>query len=665
MKSFVRSFYIVLVIGLFAIAAYYLYDNMRERTIPEMLAEIIHIEDSRQLTNDLRSYLEHPNSQIRARAALAVGRIGAPEAGHLLYGMVGDNSIDVAAKAAFALGLTGEKEYAVKLADIAFDLPSAVGVKAIEAAGRLADSSSTEVIEILPQYLAHPSPEVREAACMAVFRIGAKTLAPEISKMLATEPDELVKLAGLYSLARMKIAEAEDIYISFLADADPFARSLALRGLGAVETEQSTHYLAIALNDSDSKVVAQAITELAKRNDDKSLNSLSKKFAGERDEKLLIELIRALARQENEGGFARIYQLLENDPTDNIICEGLKYIAGIKKGRAVAFIDSILTGGSSLVRAACAESYNLVGETNVVPRLATLFNDEDPMVRRTALEKLLVLDSGNVDFYIKTALYDRDFVVVWQAIDHIKQNKLTSYLPVLNTMMSRGEEIDVDIRRGLVEASEAFLKESPSEPNAMKILINGTLDPEYIVRMDAIAVYKNVLEEDHSEMAPPAITRISESDIESAIEKFQSNPIASIMTERGEIVMELYFEAAPLTVMNFMELAGSGFYDGLSFHRVIPNFVAQGGDPRGDGWGGARHFIRCEYSEEKYLRGTVGIATSGKDSGSSQFFFTLSPQPHLEGRYTIFAQVIDGMDVVDQIVVGDIIESVTIEEKPL
>jgi len=665
MKSFVRFFYITLVIGLFAVAAYYLYDTMRERTIPEMLAEIIHIEDSRQLSDDLRSYLEHPNPRVRARAALAVGRIGAPEAGHLLYGMVGDNSIDVAAKAAFALGLTGEKEYAVRLVDIAFDLPSAVGVKAIEAAGRLADSNSTDVIEILPPYLAHPSPEVREAACMAVFRIGAKSLASEITKMMTTEPDELVKVAGLYSLARMKIAGAEEVYISFLADADPFARALALRGLGSVESEQSTHYLAIALNDSDRKVVAQAISELAKRNDDKSQNSLSKKFAIETDEKLLMELIRALARQENESGLAHAYELLEDEPTDNILSEGLKYISGIKKGRAVAFIDSVLTGASSFVRAACAESYSLVGDANVVPRLATLFNDEDPLVRRTALEKLLALDTNNVDFYIKTALYDRDFTVVWQAIDHIKQNKLTSYLSVLNTMMSRGAEIDVDLRRAMVEVSGAFLEDSPSDPDAMKILINGTLDPEYIVRMDAIAVYKTVLEEDRSEMAPPAKTRISESDIESALVNFQTNPTVSMITERGEIVMELNLEAAPLTVLNFMDLARTGFYDGLSFHRVIPNFVAQGGDPRGDGWGGAEHFIRCEYSDEKYRRGTVGIATSGKDSGGSQFFFTLSPQPHLEGRYTIFAQVIDGMEVVDRIVVGDIIESVTIEEKPL
>jgi len=140
------------------------------------------------------------------------------------------------------------------------------------------------------------------------------------------------------------------------------------------------------------------------------------------------------------------------------------------------------------------------------------------------------------------------------------------------------------------------------------------------------------------------------------------NPVAVIVTSRGEVEMELLFDIAPLTVLNFIDLAEQGFYDGLIFHRVVPNFVVQGGCPRGDGWGGPADFIRCEYSDRPYERGTVGVATSGRDTGGSQFFFCLSLQPHLEARYTIFGQVLYGMDIVNQMVVGDLIEGITIQE---
>ena len=196
----------------------------------------------------------------------------------------------------------------------------------------------------------------------------------------------------------------------------------------------------------------------------------------------------------------------------------------------------------------------------------------------------------------------------------------------------------------------------------MKILLNAAIDPEYIVRRDAAKIYKEVIGKNRDNIIRQTFTIISESDLESRLTKYRSNPYATIKTSRGDIEIELYFDVAPLTVLNFIELAENSFYDELQFHRVVPNFVAQGGDPRGDGWGGPRYFIRCEYSSEKYRRGTLGVATSGKDSGGSQFFITLSPQPHLEARYTVFGQVIAGMEFVDDIVVGDIIETIEIEE---
>lgn len=130
-------------------------------------------------------------------------------------------------------------------------------------------------------------------------------------------------------------------------------------------------------------------------------------------------------------------------------------------------------------------------------------------------------------------------------------------------------------------------------------------------------------------------------------------PRATLETVRGTIVIELLADIAPLTVHNYVALAQRGYYDGVEFHRVIPNFVVQDGDPTGSGIGGPAHVIRDELNRERYLRGAVGMALSGPDTGGSQYFLTHSPQPHLDGGYTLFGHVIDGFDVLDAIVQGD------------
>ncbi len=135
-----------------------------------------------------------------------------------------------------------------------------------------------------------------------------------------------------------------------------------------------------------------------------------------------------------------------------------------------------------------------------------------------------------------------------------------------------------------------------------------------------------------------------------------------IETAHGTIVIELYPDTAPNTVANFKALAGKGFYDGLTFHRVIAGFMAQGGDPDGTGMGGPGYSVKAEFNSRKHLRGTVAMArSSNPDSAGSQFYICFAPQPHLDGQYTIFGQVVEGMDVVDQIKQGDKMIKVSVE----
>jgi len=126
-----------------------------------------------------------------------------------------------------------------------------------------------------------------------------------------------------------------------------------------------------------------------------------------------------------------------------------------------------------------------------------------------------------------------------------------------------------------------------------------------------------------------------------------------VTTNKGVIVLELKVVEAPGSVASFVSLVNKHFYDGLYFHRVVPDFVAQGGDPRGDGSGSTPYNLRSEFAQLRYGAGAVGLASAGKDTESCQFFFTHQPTPHLDGRYTIFAQVVQGLSVVQQLEIGD------------
>ncbi len=137
----------------------------------------------------------------------------------------------------------------------------------------------------------------------------------------------------------------------------------------------------------------------------------------------------------------------------------------------------------------------------------------------------------------------------------------------------------------------------------------------------------------------------------------------SIETSEGTVCFELFADDAPDTVANFKALAGKGFYDGLTFHRVIDGFVAQGGCPKGDGTGGPGYKVKAEFNNRKHVTGTVAMARSADpDSAGSQFYICLGAHPHLDHQYTVFGQVTEGQDVVDNIKVGTEITKVSVQD---
>jgi peptidyl-prolyl cis-trans isomerase B (cyclophilin B) len=138
---------------------------------------------------------------------------------------------------------------------------------------------------------------------------------------------------------------------------------------------------------------------------------------------------------------------------------------------------------------------------------------------------------------------------------------------------------------------------------------------------------------------------------------------ATIETERGKLVLELYANDVPLTVNNFVFLAREGFYNNTTFHRVIPGFMAQGGDPTGTGTGGPGYSFADESTEHAHITGALSMANAGPNPNGSQFFITYSPQHHLDGKHSVFGQLIEGADVLEEIGQGDALVRIIIEEK--
>ena len=208
---------------------------------------------------------------------------------------------------------------------------------------------------------------------------------------------------------------------------------------------------------------------------------------------------------------------------------------------------------------------------------------------------------------------------------------------------------------------DALAKQKRTAANdAIKTALNSE---DHLIRRRAVALLKTNGVGDFSDRIGTVQTRNTPLDYRRAIARIGKHPTATIVTSRGSFTIEFLPDEAPLTVDNFLQLAKRGYFNGQTIPRVVPNFVIQAGDPRGDQNGGPGYTIRCEINEIPFERAAVGMALSGKDTGGSQWFVTHAPQPHLDGGYTVFGRVIRGMDVVDNIVRGDVIRRIIVNER--
>ncbi len=685
----------------------------------EKLLLIVRAEDERRWDADLSGLFLDRNAAVRARAALAAGRIGDERAVPTLVSLLQKDKNDVVrSMAAFALG---ETESAVAgdalLAELTKSNHPRLKARVLEALGkttaalpqteearlRSLRSAILGVLESATRRASAPNTGLIRLALAAALRVRPEGAGRVVAQFLSYS-DPRVRADAANALARLRANDGnQQLRQLLIADPDPVVRANSARVLGATEDKAAFEALLDrALKDVDSRVRVSAIRALAALKDSGAANPLLK-----RGDEWSADTLRTVPGQANEA--------LEIITTIGRVLQGKEdkdALAWLRRTRAgfhnsapeqdIAFVrispQTYLAelGTGAVARRKAQETLLLnwnaasslaqgLGEIAALPDSA---RDKAQWSEQAQDILRAMLDYRNSGITINTLVaVHSEYAIpdVLRALAAFKPKDLNSLL------IAHLEETDVVVR---ATAAELLGELPPDELNTSalsKVLSLAIADKEndaalaildslgkqktavaneaiktalnssdYLVRRRAAALLKANGVGDFSTRIGTVQTRNTLADYQRAISRIGKKVQAVVSTSNGEFTIELLPGEAPLTVDNFAQLAKRGYFNGIRIHRVVPNFVIQDGDPRGDGNGGPGYQIRCEINQVPYERGAVGMALSGKDTGGSQWFVTHSPQPHLDGGYTVFGTVVAGMNVVDGIARGETINTIVI-----
>ncbi|MGH7567420.1 MAG: peptidylprolyl isomerase, partial [Gemmatimonadales bacterium] len=424
---------------------------------------------------------------------------------------------------------------------------------------------------------------------------------------------------------------------ALLRDPDPLVRINALRALASYADSGAAHAVAPLLTDADPGVVVQAETTLGALGGGAAVSALqgrltSAVFAVKR------QAVIGLAEAAGAAGLGAA-DALASDPDwrwRSVAAEA--FGASDSRSEARTRLDALLDDPDGRVVALALQALGRVepdSDEALLPRARALLAHADPAVRSVAADLLARHpDPEDVDPLVQAYL---------RAAHDPFNNARLSALAALARIAgaSAAGRLGVASRfLGTVPRSEDYLvRRLAAErlPDAAGSW--GPVGP--IVTGRGVAEYRDIA---RRWLAPALAGRPA--------------PRLTIDTDRGSLVIELLPSEAPLTVAAFLALIERRFFDRSRWHRVVPNFVVQDGDPRGDGWGGPGFVLRDEVNPARYETGTMGMALDGPDTGGSQFFITHSPQPHLDGIYTVFGRVVQGTPVLAAIAQGERIRSI-------
>ncbi|HVR41740.1 MAG TPA: peptidylprolyl isomerase [Thermoanaerobaculia bacterium] len=634
-------------------------------------ASVLALEDRREFNAELvNAWTTHANALHRTRIALALARIGPntfvdtngngerdaneKQAGvDQLLVLANDPDRNVRELSAFALGEIGDGSET--LFKLAFDSDGAVGAEAVEALSKLAKN---ELSRYAPLTARDRAEGPRARAIRFLFRFDSD----EASALAASSLDDAssaIRQESTYVLARRAYAPARDRLQLLLGDANTLTRAYAAMALGRIGDRESYAPLVAALGDVHPWVRTNAIIAIAR------LAAKSPDVVNADDMPRLI----AITEDPDPGTRAAALDAIGWYAAKNATAHKKLYdIAsnGTRVEREIAagviarhFPDDLPAELSNWAKARVLETSTQLGPKGAELR-RRFANDDDVLVRMNIVSNIPDDEADAEIALIRRALEDPDVIVRTNAIDKYAATKSEPAETKLATLRAAYERAkadrDADARFAAIHALADI--DYPERESFLRSLLT---DKEPILRRAAADFIEQNLKKNRPQYTPLAIE--NPPDYKAIVEWSHTPHTATIHMTRGAIEIALLAQDAPMTAWNFAQLAKQKYFDNTSFMRVVPNFVIQGGDPRNDMNGGPGYAIRDEINLQKYTRGAVGMALSGPDTGGSQFFITHSPQPHLDGGYTIFARVYEGMSgVVDQTERGDRVERIAIDE---
>ena len=619
----------------------------------EKLRLIAALEDVRADASVVAAFLVDEDAIVRARAALALGRLQDTTSVPALGMLLNDPSDEVRTNVAFALGQMYSASSTAHLISLASDESDEVKAAAIEALGK---TRSRQAVRPLIRMLGSSQRGLASQAALALAFVGDSTALPALWKAAGSRDGE-TRWHVAYALENIPHSKSLKVLSKLAGDKNWLVRSYAARALGKTTSEGSAAVLGKLSADEDWHVRVNAAQSLGA-------------FPADAGVPHLVSMLDDASFQVRAAACNSLGRLASDDATDFIRrlaldrsamvrAEAVKALILCNKQSVQDLMDQLLKKDVWFVRASL---YEAVGEAKVDGALEILQEafrtDTDRRARAAAVVGAGRLKDARAVSFLQEASADSDIVIVacvCEAFGEIGEPRASGTVQMIYEKWKDHPEPDVKLT-----AIETLTK--LKAVGALEIYREALFDGDLRVRRVAYDAFKELwgrrLADSLWTLSRIAFRPPTEVPDNYEVSTSSYSGRVSIATEKGEIVIQLLGNEAPNTVQNFVKLARQGYYNGLTFHRVVPNFVIQDGCPRGDGWGGPGYSIRCEMNRRHYLAGAVGMALSGKDTGGSQFFISHSPQPHLDGRYTIFGQVLQGMDVVESIDRGDRIDEV-------
>ena len=580
--------------------------------------------------------LSNENAKYRVQAAMALASVQDSAAIEMLGVLLDDQDSSVRKAAAFSLGMTRDT-LAVEpiLRALKEERIPVVRRELLEALGRVIDQQG---LILLQQQEAVSIPE-KEGLAWGLYRAGRRNVFDRFSieialSLLTSENSYQTRLAASNFLIRTRDADncAFQDEIRTLSSVEKAAtvRMNLVRSLGSCDKPETIGFLKkVATGDQDYRVRVNAVSALERSSQLANDPALLLNLLNDPQANVAIQTSEAIDRTSNIQFTTELKALATEHPNQRVRGSLLSSLIKVESDEWLPVIIEQFGVETNPYAKGYLLSAAAAGDNSMDFLAEHIFSDEATVVNSAAMNGYVtsgsrqeILESSSVQPIILRALYSNDIVKTFLALTVVNDH-FDSYEKMLDQ-----EELNK-----LVEQSDdEFLAY-----NVTRLLnrLNGIESEEF----DS---------ENRQEIDWRGLQQLGE------------NPKAVIHTTKGDISLDLYPEAAPGSVINFINLSRSGYYEGIRFHRVVPNFVIQAGCNRGDGWGGGTYSMRTEISGKGYEEGTVGMASAGKDTESTQWFITHFPTHHLDDDYSVFAKVTDGMEVVHAIEVGDAIESIEI-----